>query len=124
MTQSCLTIVAFIMFMGFCFGQDELNESFLDGCWSTYSFFGNGVSSKLTRCELGNGNVVVNFNKNGTYWMRSKNINRPQRCGNYLVKKINVSGNYKLNVESKTLFLYNTKGKLIHSWSLDSTFDN
>nr|WP_298792141.1 hypothetical protein [uncultured Allomuricauda sp.] len=113
----CLCILS-IIFACFAYGQENIKESaFFHGCWAGVLFDQMEINI-FRRCEEGNGSLIMRFRDDGNYWIYSRNLNMPQRCGNYLVKKINYKGKYKYDSQTGIVRIYNSQGRLKSEWEL------
>ncbi|KQC30315.1 hypothetical protein [Flagellimonas eckloniae] len=113
----CLSIISIIATY-FAYGQEKTKEStFFHGCWTGVLFDHIDINA-FRRCEGGSGPLTARFKDDGTYWIYSSNLNMPQRCGNYLVKKINYSGKYKYDSQTRVMKIFNSQGRLKHEWEL------
>lgn len=118
MLRYIFLVVLSVVFSCFTFGQEGTEESiFFDGCW-TGNLFAHIDTNVFNNCDNSKGSLIIRLRKNGTCWIYTRNQNMPQRCGNFLVQKINFTGNYEYNTQTRILRIFSDQGMLKFNWEI------
>ena len=99
--------------------DEEIKNLDIIGCW-TKSLVPNENKDLYVynRCEIGNGSIIMDFRKSGVYRVYSRNLKGPQRCGNYIIKRVDHWGKYEYDSKKQTIDVYSYGGKFEYTWEL------
>ncbi|SHK64931.1 hypothetical protein SAMN04488007_3513 [Maribacter aquivivus] len=115
-----IILLLIILFSLSISAQNQRNKNIdIIGCWTKSIVpHQNRNLNVYGNCNTSSGSLNIDFRKSGVYRLYSANLNSPQRCGNYIVKKTNQWGKYEYKREEQTIDIYTYGGKYEFTWQL------
>ncbi|MDF4223557.1 hypothetical protein PXC01_18315 [Maribacter sp. M208] len=114
-------IVFFLVVFSLSVSAQEEEIKYLDiiGCWTKSLIPNENKDLNIySRCDTGNGSIIMDFRESGVYRVYSRNLNTPSRCGNYITKRIDHWGKYEYDSEKQTIDVYSYGGEFEYTWEL------